>query len=167
MADLNSIPDEDLARRGRNFARRGQYALANEFLSEYCARALRQEKAIPGSVLAAYGLAVGLSADLKEGIEICLRALSSDRRNPEIFLSLARLHAHAGSRKRAIEAIDRGLGFSVQHRELMELKKQLGQRQIPLLPFLSRDHPINVRLGRLFHRLRGGSSEKAKSGVLA
>ena len=167
MADLNSIPDEDLARRGRNFARRGQYALANEFLSEYCARALRQEKAIPGSVLAAYGLAVGLSADLKEGIEICLRALSSDRRNPEIFLSLARLHAQAGSRKRAIEAIDRGLGFSVQHRDLMELKKQLGERQIPLLPFLSRDHPINVRLGRLFHRLRGGASEKAKSGVLA
>src|ERR1700726_4616693 len=118
MADLNSIPDEDLARRGRNFARRGQYVLANEFLSAYCARALRQEKAISGSVLAAYGLAVGLSTDLKEGIEICLRALSSDRRNPEIFLSLARLHAQAGSRKRAIEAIERGLGFSVQHREL-------------------------------------------------
>lgn len=167
MADLNSIPDEDLARRGRDFARRGQYALANEFLSEYCARALRQEKAIPGSVLAAYGLAVGLSADLKEGIEICLRAVSSDRRNPEVYLSLARLHAQAGSRKKAIEAIERGLGFSVQNRELMELKKQLGQRQMPLLPFLSRDHPINVRLGRLFHRLRGGASEKAKSGVLA
>jgi len=167
MADLNSIHDEDLARRGRNFLRRGQFVLANEFLSEYCARALRQERAIPGSVMAAYGLAVGLSADLKEGIEICHRALNADRRNPDIYLSLARLHAQAGSRKKAIEAIERGLGFSVQHRDLMELKKQLGQRQIPLLPFLPRDHPINVRLGRLFHRLRGGASEKAKSGVLA
>ena len=163
MADFKSIGDDDLARRGRAFARRGQFALANEFLTEFCARMMRQEKPIPPAVLAAYGLAVGMSSDLKEGIEICLRGLNTDRRNPEIYLSLARLHAQSGSRKRAIDAIDRGLSFSSKHAELLALQKQLGQRQPPMLPFLSRDHPVNVKLGRLAHKLRSGTREKTKT----
>ena len=163
MADFKSIGDDDLARRGRAFARRGQFALANEFLTEFCARMMRQEKPIPPAVLAAYGLAVGMSSDVKEGIEICLRGLNTDRRNPEIYLSLARLHAQSGSRKRAIDAIDRGLSFSPKHAELLALQKQLGQRQPPMLPFLSRDHPVNVKLGRLAHKLRSGAREKAKT----
>jgi len=163
MADFKSIGDDDLARRGRAFARRGQFALANEFLTEFCARMMRQEKPIPPAVLAAYGLAVGMSSDLKEGIEICLRGLNTDRRNPEIYLSLARLHAQSGSRKRAIDAIDRGLSFSSKHAELLALQKQLGQRQPPMLPFLSREHPGNVKLGRLAHTLRSGAREKSKT----
>jgi predicted Zn-dependent protease len=167
MPDLRSLSDEDLARRGRSFVRRGQFALANEFLSEYCARALRQEKTISGAVMAAYGLAVGLASDVKEGIEICHRGLNTDRRNPEIYLSLARLHAQSGSRKRTVEALERGLSFSPRHPELLQLQRQLGQRQAPLLPFLSRDHPVNVRLGRIFHRLRTGTREKPKTRVTA
>jgi len=166
MADFRSISDDDLARRGRAFAKRGQFALASEFLSEFCARSMRQEKAIPAAVLAAYGLAVGMSSDVKEGIEICLRGLNTDRRNPEIYLSLARLHAQAGSRKRAIESIDRGLSFSPKNSELLALQRQLGQRMQPMLPFLSRDHPVNVKLGRLAHKLRSGARDKTKT-VLA
>jgi tetratricopeptide (TPR) repeat protein len=166
MADLRNVSEENLARRGRDFARRGQFALANEFLSEYCARAMPQEKAIPAPVLAAYGLAVGFTTDLKEGIEICYQALSSDRRNPEVYLSLARLHAEAGSRKRAIEALERGLSISKNHRGLSEMLQQLGQRQIPLVPFLARENPLNVKLGRFLHRLRG-SRQKGKAGLLA
>ena len=149
MADFKSIGDDDLARRGRAFARRGQFALANEFLTEFCARMMRQEKPIPPAVLAAYGLADGISSDLTEGIQI--------------YLSLARLHAQSGSRKRAIDAIDRGLSFSSKHAELLALQKQLGQRQPPMLPFLSRDHPVNVKLGRLAHKLRSGAREKSKT----
>ena len=131
MADLKIYTDENLARKGRDFVRRGQFALANEFLSEYCARMMHQEKTIPPAVLAAYGLVVGMTADIKEGIEICHRALNADRRNPEIYLNLARLHAQAGSRKRAIESIDRGLAISPKHQGLLDLHKQLGQRQSP------------------------------------
>jgi tetratricopeptide (TPR) repeat protein len=167
MADLNIYTDENLARKGRDFVRRGQFALANEFLSEYCARMMDQEKTIPPAVLAAYGLAVGMTTDLKEGIEICHRAINADRKNPEIYLNLARLHAQAGSRKKAVEAIERGLALSKNHRGLLDLLKDLGQRQSPPVPFLGRDNPLNVKLGRLLHRLRGTGRDKSKSRVIA
>jgi hypothetical protein len=173
MADLKNVSDDILARRGREFVRRGQFALGNEFLSEYCTRAMEQEKGISGVILASYGLAVGMTTDLKEGIEICHRALNSDRRNPEIYLSIARLQVQAGSRKKAVEAIERGLSFSSKHRELLALQKQIGQRQQPLVPFLPRNSPVNVKLGRLFHKLRtanqvkSGNRPKSKAGVTA
>jgi len=160
MPELKNVSDEILSRRGRDFARKGQFALANEFLSEYCTRAVKEEKPISGVILAAYGLAVGMTTDVKEGIEICHRALNSDRRNPEIYLSIARLQLQAGSRKKAVEAIERGLSFSSQHRELHALQKQIGQRQQPPVPFLPRNSPVNVKLGKLFHRLRTGNQPK-------
>ena len=173
MADLKNVSDDILARRGREFARRGQFKLANEFLSEYCTRAVQQDRAIPGVILASYGLAVGMTTDLKEGIEICHRALNSDRRNPEIYLSIARLQVQAGSRKKAVEAIERGLSFSDKNRELLALQKQIGQRQQPPVPFLSRNSPVNVKLGRLFHKLKTANQAKSdnrpksKAGVTA
>jgi hypothetical protein len=161
MPELKNVSDDILARRGRDFARKGQFALANEFLSEYCTRAVKEEKPISGVILAAYGLAVGMTTDVKEGIEICHRALNADRRNPEIYLNIARLQIQAGSRKKAVEAIERGLSFSSQHRELHALQKQIGQRQQLPVPFLSRNSPVNVKLGKLFHRLRTGNQAKS------
>ena len=175
MPELKNVSDDILARRGRDFARKGQFALANDFLSEYCARAVKDERPITGAILAAYGLAVGMTTDLKEGLEICHRALNSDRRNPEIYLNIARLQIQAGSRKKAVEAIERGLSFSEKNRELIALQKQIGHRQQPPLPFLPRNNPVNVKLGKLFHRLKTGSppksagraKSKAKAGVSA
>jgi hypothetical protein len=157
MNDWKRLPDEDLARRGRELVRHAHYALGNELLAEYCSRQVAGDRPIGASVMAAYGLSIGMTGSLQEGLETCQRALSVDRRNPEIWAAIARLSFHGGMRKKAVEALHRGLALAPHSRELLELRETLGVRRRPLLPFLAREHAVNVRLGRFLHRLFGAS----------
>jgi len=40
---------------------------------------------------------------------------------------------------------------------LLRMRKRLGVRQAPPLPFLDRRHALNVRLGRIMHKIKGTS----------
>lgn len=153
MVDVKGLADEELARRGRQALKSQLYREANHFLSEYCDRQMKQEKEIPATVLANYALAVGYCGQPREGIEICFRALSQERRNPEVYLSLARLYLLTQERKKAVEAVDRGLGISPNHRGLRQLREGMGVRHSPPLPFLPRNSTINVRLGKLMSKI--------------
>ena len=139
---------------GRDALSKQRYREAMELLSEYCWRMNREGKPVAANVLAGYGLAVGHVLDKKDGIKICLQALSQDRRNPHVFLCLARLYLLLDSRKRAIDAVIQGLHFGPGHRELLALHRGLGIRQMPPIPFLPRGTAVNVRLGRTIYRLR-------------
>ncbi len=111
-------------------------------------------EAIPPTILGFYGLAVGHSRNVREGLKICLEALSQDRRNPNIYLCLARLYVLANSKKKAIDVLTQGLRVSRKHRGLHALREGLGVRQKVPIPFLSRENAVNVRLGRAVHKLR-------------
>ena len=74
---------------------------------------------------------------------------------PRVYEHLARLELLAGSRRSAIEAIQRGLQLAERDRELLALRASLGLRRPPPLGFLGRSHPINVLLGKVRHRLTG------------
>jgi hypothetical protein len=154
VVDRDRLGDEELARRGRNLVRSGHYSLGNEMLSEYCSRQLAQDRPIGASVMAAYGLSIGMTGDVREGLETCQRALGGDRRNPEIWAAIARLSMIVGARKKAVAAVARGFALAPESRELHQLRAQLGVRHRPAVPFLARANPINIRIGRLLHRLR-------------
>ncbi len=163
MSELRHFSDEQLLRVAREALKLGRHQQAIEFFSEYCDRQVRGEKPIPASVLASYGLAVGRSGDVKEGLEICFRALSSDRRNPDVYWSLAGLYLLSASRRKAVDAIARGLGISPKHRQLLALRKGMGVRHAPAIPFLSRDSSVNVKLGKAIARLRSKPKETGSS----
>ncbi len=146
--------DDDVVRRARGALRVGKYELANELFAEYCDRLIREGRPIGGSLLADYALAVAHLGDLKEAAEMCFRALSSERRNPDVFAALARIYAMGAVRKKAIEAVERGLALSPHHPRLLELRAELGVRRHPPIPFLPRDSRWNIWLGRAIGRLR-------------
>lgn len=156
MPELKELRDDDLARRGRMALRSGKHRIAHDFFVEFCDRQIRDEKPISSGLLADYALSVAYLGDLKEASEICFRALSGDRRNPEVFLALARVYAMGSSRKKAIDAIDRGLGLSPHHPGLIGLRAELGVRRMPPIPFLPRENRWNVWLGRMMGRVRRG-----------
>ena len=83
------------------------------------------------------------------------RAQHADPRNAHIYWCLAQLHLLAGSRKDAIETVDRGLRAVPDNFLLLRLRKRLGVRQPPPIPFLDRKHGLNMRLGRIMHRMKG------------
>jgi tetratricopeptide (TPR) repeat protein len=98
----------------------------------------------------------------REGRELCNRAASSEFFSPEIYLNLARVEILAGDRRKAWNALVRGLSLDPGHRGIRTEMKKMGLRRRPVLSFLDRAHPVNRAAGRLTSRVgsqgsRGGS----------
>ncbi len=153
--DLEEYSEEELLEAGREAVKREQWPRAKTFLSAYVARFTARGDTVPASGLASYSLCLGHSRELRRGLELCKKAQHADPRNPHIYWCLAQLHLLARSRKDAIDAVERGLRAVPDNYLLQRLRKRLGLRQAPPIPFLDRKHGLNRRLGRLMHRMKG------------
>lgn len=99
-----------------------------------------------------YGLTLVLvERNSNLGITLCGEALRAGP-DPELLLNQARAHVALNQRERAIRAIGRGLELWPDHPGLAAARDALGTRRTPVVPFLSRDNPLNRLLGRLRHR---------------
>jgi hypothetical protein len=163
MVELDRYDDEELLKRGRDALKLQRYPQAREFLSEYCNRQTKRDLSVPTGILASYALTLGHTKSLKEGLDLCLKAVSSDRRNPHIYWSLVQLYLLSGSRKKAVDAMEIGLKVAPDHRGLLKLQQEMGVRKAPPIRFLSRNSVVNVKLGKALHKLRtGGKSTGAR-----
>jgi hypothetical protein len=153
--EFNEYSDEELLEAGREAVKREQWPRALQILGAYVARFTARGETVPASGLASYALSLGHSKELRRGLELCKRAQHADPRNPHIYWCLSQLYLLGGSRKDAIESVDRGLRAVTDNFLLMRLRRKLGVRQAPPIPFLNRKHRLNVRLGRLMHRMKG------------
>ena len=88
-----------------------------------------------------------------EGVQLCEHAVALDPENPDALLCLARVHKLANHRRQGIQALKKGLRFEPHNDDLLELHLEYGVRRPPAIPFLARDNPVNVVLGRWRHRL--------------
>ncbi len=103
-----------------------------------------------------YGLTlVVVERNLSLGALYCDEALRAAGPQPELLLNQARVQLFMGHRERAVRAIARGLELSPEDPALRAAQDAMGWRRRPAVPFLSRDNPLNVWLGRLRHRWRG------------
>jgi hypothetical protein len=104
-----------------------------------------------------YGVTlVVVERNITLGISFCDQALRGAPDDPELLLNLARAHLALNQRVRAAKAISRGLQARPGHAALLLARDELGTRRPPVIPFLSRDNPLNRVLGRLRHRWLGG-----------
>ena len=87
----------------------------------------------------------------REGLALCEHAVKVEFFQPENQLLLARTLLLNNNRRRAVEAIERGLKIDSDHQGLLQLQQEVGTRRAPVLGFLSRDNFLNVFLGRLRH----------------
>ncbi|HEX2254842.1 MAG TPA: tetratricopeptide repeat protein [Thermoanaerobaculia bacterium] len=101
-----------------------------------------------------YGVAVS-ERRVAEGVKLCRHAVRVEFYQPEAWLNLARAENLAGHRREAVAALQRGLALDGDHPELVQLRKTMGLRRNPVLPFLARGHLLNRILGRVRHVLRG------------
>lgn len=107
-----------------------------------------------------YGIA-RLEGRHAEGIKLCRHAIKIQFYEPDNYLNLARTAMLAGDRKEAVRAVRGGLKVVPGNRELAVLYGELGIRQLPVLPFLSRSNPLNLLLGKLRAALFGPGAEPA------
>ncbi|HEX9078166.1 MAG TPA: hypothetical protein VF795_01180 [Desulfuromonadaceae bacterium] len=86
------------------------------------------------------------------GLELCLTAIAHEPDNPDHFLYLCKVHRLAGRTEEALQALRQGmaLGGTPEIEQLLEI---MGTRKPPVLPFLTRDNPLNKYLGLVLARL--------------
>lgn len=156
--ELEEYSDEELLEASRESVKREQWANGARFMSAYMDRFSARAERPPAGAVATFALCLGHTRELRRGLELAKRAQLGDPRNPNVHWCLAQLHILAGSRRDAIEAVERGLRVAPDNFILLRMRRRLGVRQPTPLPFLARNHKLNVRLGRLMHRLRGNAA---------
>ena len=84
---------------------------------------------------------------VREGLELCERALDLGFTDPWVHLNLARLHLSVGRRTRAAHVLRNGLRMQPDHPGLLRELQRISPRSKPPLGFLDRDHALNRYLG--------------------
>lgn len=96
-----------------------------------------------------FGVAIALYAKrYREAIDLCKRSVRLQPSNPYHYVNLARVMVAAGNRKKAVEALEQGIGQLPENRTILEFWSTIGRRAKPAIPFLPRDNPLNVVLGQ-------------------
>jgi tetratricopeptide (TPR) repeat protein len=110
------------------------------------------DNAKAASGLSFFGLSLALvQRKYKAAIDLCKRALDLEFYNGDHYANLTRVYVAAGNRKKAIETAEAGLKVVPDHEALVKVRRELGVRARPTVPFLDRAHPINVSLGQVRH----------------
>lgn len=99
-----------------------------------------------------YGLA-RCQNRVREGLMLCERSLKIGFYEADNYFNMARTQLLRGSRRGADRALDRGLTIDPEHKGMLNLRLRMGQRRSPVVPFLSRNNPVNKYLGMLRHHL--------------
>jgi tetratricopeptide (TPR) repeat protein len=115
------------------------------------------------SGLSYFGLTLALmQKKFKPAIDLCRRAIDLEFYNGDHYGNLARVYIAAGNRKKALETVEQGLKLSPEHEYLLNVRKNMGVRARPAVPFLDRSHPINVTLGQSRHAKKVNEKERKK-----
>lgn len=118
---------------------------------------------LPGIFYAYLGQAIARCEGRKrEGLELCRHAAAKEPFRPENHLNLAEVLLMVGNRRAAIRALHEGLSLDPEHRGLCELRKRLGVRRRPPIPFLPRSNPLNVWLGKMRHEAEIAARERRR-----
>ena len=106
--------------------------------------------------LSYYGLCLAVEQQkFKPAIDFCRKAVEIQFYNAEHYANLTRVYVAAGTRKRAVETLEAGLRALPNDPMLHSLQRDMGKRSAPVIGFLSRNHPLNIALGKAIHRRRG------------
>ncbi len=106
----------------------------------------------PGTAryLSYYGLCVSLTRGCgHEALRCCRLATKREDFNAELWWNLGRAALALGRRSEAYRALTRGLALEPKHKGIRQDLGRMGERRPQILSFLSRNHPVNVVLGRL------------------
>lgn len=103
-----------------------------------------------------HGLLLQRSGQLN-GLDLCRLAAGGECFDGDVYFNLAQAELDQGNRRNAITAIRRGLGVDATHPDLIHMRHKLGIRRNVIVPFLSRNNPINKFLGRItYHKVQHG-----------
>lgn len=118
------------------------------------AREKHPDTKLPGLFYSYLGYGIALCEHrVREGLELCEKAVKAGFYEPENFLNLSRAHMLRRNRRAAVKWLSKGLKVDPNHEGLLNFQKELGVRRRPVLPFLPRNSTFNIVLGKMRHNL--------------
>lgn len=93
----------------------------------------------------------------KHAVELCREVAAESLKDVEVQYNLALAEYKLNNRRRAVQAVQRGLSIDAKYPELLRLRGLMGMRRQPVFKFMDRDHPLNKWLGKLTYRKPGRS----------
>lgn len=144
----------------------GQYLEALiEFLDIYGTEdspPLNSAKAASG--LSYFGVCLALvQKKYRAAADLCKRAIDLEFYNGDHYANYARVYMLVNNRKKALETVENGLKIAPENDQLLKVRKELGIRARPPVPFLDRSHPINVSLGQARASKRAPETSEKRS----
>jgi Flp pilus assembly protein TadD len=144
-----TFESKELFNKAEASIRRGNFGRAAKFLRS----ALKIDPENP-VYLSHLGLCIGLNGNKLEGEEICRKAVELSSRNPVLLVNLGRILVAQNRRREAWECFTRAYKMDNTNAPAALELSRMGVRKKPMLPFLSRNHPLNIKLGIWRHKLR-------------
>jgi tetratricopeptide (TPR) repeat protein len=121
------------------------------------------QNAKEASGLSFFGLCLALvQKQYRTAIDLCKRAIDLEFYNGDHYANLARVYLTQGNRKKAVETAEQGLKLVPEHEALLAVRKDLGVRARPAVPFLDRTNPVNVSLGQARHAKKVADEHKSR-----
>jgi tetratricopeptide (TPR) repeat protein len=146
LADLEL---EELFRLGTEALDMKDYATACRYLQA----AVERDRS-PNN-LSQYALALAAhTRNIEPSIALCQEAVKREPKNSDHFLRLGTIYLVAGRKKEAIRIFKLGLRIG-KNPTISRWLQVLGRRKDPVLPFLSRNNPVNKYLGKLRSTITG------------
>jgi Flp pilus assembly protein TadD len=148
-----------------------EFELGLQFFRDgYVGKALEQMKAAAEAApqnamyMSYLGLLVAAAQkDFDKAEQICQMALKLDRGEPQCYLNMAEVYTRARRPAEAMEALREGLQRTKRDKRIADAIARLSGRRQPVFPFLDREHPLNMVLGRIRHQILGPvGGKKAK-----
>jgi len=144
----------------------GQYLEAlTEFLDIYGTAdspPLNSAKAATG--LSAFGLCLAMvQKKYRAASDLCKRAIDLEFYNGDHYANYARVYLLIGNRKKALETVESGLKIAPENDNLLKVRRELGVRARPAVPFLDRSHPINVSIGQARHAKKSAETREKRT----
>lgn len=96
-----------------------------------------------------YGFCLAVAGrKVAEGVEQCRMAIDRQPYDASHHVNLIKLFLAIGSRRRAVEALEQALRALPDDSLLLKTREVMRYRRRPAVPFLHRDNPLNIWLGR-------------------
>jgi tetratricopeptide (TPR) repeat protein len=146
----------ELIQLGIDAAKSQKFDRGLVFLGEaYLLLSRDKDAKVPPVALSYYGLCLAMQKGRnKEAAEYCELALEREFFNVEHYINLGQVWIKAGHRRKAVDALERGLAIEPTNLRLRKLRESIGIRRAPVVRFLHRDNPVNISLGRVRRKIQ-------------
>ncbi|HHQ49422.1 MAG TPA: tetratricopeptide repeat protein [Acidobacteria bacterium] len=152
MTETNENPDHEKIAKAVELTRQEKFdeaiVIFEEVLPNLTSGSIPDKRVAAGAV-SYYGVCLAkVRRKYAEAVQYCNVSIKTNIFDPDHRYNLALVYLERDDRRAAVDALSSGLRLNPKHPRINEVFDEIGRRQKPVIPFLARNNPLNVWLGK-------------------